>query len=91
MEHYFGRWNSLQGIVSALARETIMPLCLTVEACRYADELEVDYSEMYPRIPALEALEAATLGMKWFQEATEQERHDPRAQWHLAMAPFLTA
>jgi hypothetical protein len=75
IERYFEKWNSLESLSHALAREEVVAGPLPKDFCaRLEDELQLDYFEAMPRVPAPEAIAAAKLGLKLFEEAEEADR-----------------
>lgn len=75
IERYFAKWNSLEALSHALAREEVIAGPLPKDVClRLEDELQFDYFEAMPRVPAAEAIKSAKLGLKLFEEADEVER-----------------
>jgi len=74
VESYFSKWNTLEALAHALARELTIKGPLSEAVHRRAAELNLKFEELQQRIPAPQALAAATLGMRLFAEATEEVR-----------------
>ena len=82
VESYFARWNTLEGLVHAVALEDIVRGPLPRETCEHIQQLAettgCDEAQLLrdamPRRPAPAALEAATAGISRFAALGEEER-----------------